>query len=555
MRQHPSVVTIASVIMMLLTATGAVWAQDMTGVWTRPRSSDIEIIQKGEEVTLTVELNRDPGYWRVFKGKVKGQQADLSRRVEDVIEFNPELPADVRRRLIDDYGYTFTAILRWKDPAHLELAWFQDRITFRESLGLPPGAGIDFPVIESVKPEGRPFRVDILQRAPDYCPVKGTRQLAAQVMQELDRIATHYKNASDLKWAFPYVYARVTEEVLRYADNSWFGAANDAMFDWIVNFYEFYVINLKRWEDNQTAETPWLKTFLLAQAMRSRVNASTWPQLSLEAFMLGMYAHIRSDLPRALAATHIAFHEQRYPDRATLRPPYDILNDQVFRNVVVKKLPGSGIVPSAISALPEDQAYAVMDKFYFAVSVERFRQEAWRMADVFRNDPDFRAKIKGCTPRTAITTMTLPAKPAGLTEKELEDRLRGIGVLNPPQDRMVKTTKNFLTIVDAPIKADDRFQTNLDILDITWDPSAKTMKARVTAITRRSGGVKLTVTAEFSGGGRSFTRELVLVIPAPPSDFAVVMKGENPGREGVGEAEWTYDGGPVTQAHVTFAAQ
>ena len=168
-------------------------------------------------------------------------------------------------------------------------------------------------------------------------------KLAGQVADQLQIAAETFWYRKDLKWAFPYVYCLVTKEIVKQAAGGAFGS-NSLVLRWISNFYELYALNLNSFVKTGAAEDPWMTAFTSPTTLRPD---QPFGARSTAAFIVGMFAHIRSDLPRALAFIFLKFYSTDLnPPPGASGPPvpagnyddakgdFDAMNKKVFPAVI-----------------------------------------------------------------------------------------------------------------------------------------------------------------------------------------------------------------------------
>jgi len=125
------------------------------------------------------------------------------------------------------------------------------------------------------------------------------RQTVAAVLAEQRDIADRLAGADDPKRWFARVYQYVTEEQLAHLDT---GRVDNP--EWVLRliprFHELYRRNLLAFERGAPTEEPWRKAWGLAE----RAGQTGSSAQMMKALLLGVAAHIESDLPRALRRTY-----------------------------------------------------------------------------------------------------------------------------------------------------------------------------------------------------------------------------------------------------------
>jgi Family of unknown function (DUF5995) len=193
----------------------------------------------------------------------------------------------------------------------------------REPASIPPPAGEVTKDAEGNRIEqrgGRWFLAErptttafVLNDAADYrlIPINpnasflALKQRCEQVKAEQLAHATRLKKADDLKWLFAKVYHYVTRFELANVDNGAYLYPHMAMQE-VILFHATYEQNLQRWEQGKKdqVEANWKVAFQAAEDMN---DGSWWRARSHEityALLPSIQAHIRFDLPRAIAAAY-----------------------------------------------------------------------------------------------------------------------------------------------------------------------------------------------------------------------------------------------------------
>jgi hypothetical protein len=205
-----------------------------------------------------------------------------------------------------------------------------------------------------------------------YELVFSNEQTVKEVRDHLAAIADTFWMRRDVKWAFPYVYALVTNEVLRQSKLGKF--RSNQILHWVANFYQLYVWNLNSFLQTQKAEQHWVAAFTVPFGLR----AEPWGAQSAFGFIVGMFAHIALDLPRALALTHLKFAaRERY---STAKDDFDILNTVVFPTAMREVAKGgTEMVPGSIRLLPEGIGDWLLSSYSReTLGLEKLRDLAWK---------------------------------------------------------------------------------------------------------------------------------------------------------------------------------
>lgn len=239
----------------------------------------------------------------------------------------------------------------------------------------------------------------------DYKIVSGTTALALEARDHLIKVAEAYWNEQDLRWAFPYVYALVTNEIITKVRAEAFEAP-DALLHWVVNFYELYVLNLNSYVQTGKCESPWYDAFTKPKELRGDLP---WGARSSAAFIVGMYAHIKSDLPRALAYVHLKFWPDK--DYDSLKPDFDSLNQIVFPAVMEQMAAGkTQIIPSVVLAVPDLIRRAMMDKYAEDAGLNYEREVAWKLGWTYASHRLLKKQVPQMPKGEAVTAPRLEKK-------------------------------------------------------------------------------------------------------------------------------------------------
>lgn len=134
----------------------------------------------------------------------------------------------------------------------------------------------------------------------DQRDLPALHEQVAAVLAEQRAIADRLAGVEDPKQWFARVYQYVTEEQLAHLRA---GRADNP--EWVLRliprFHQLYLKNLTAFERGEPTEKPWAKAWGLAE----RAGASGSAEDMMKALLLGVAAHIESDLPRALHATYV----------------------------------------------------------------------------------------------------------------------------------------------------------------------------------------------------------------------------------------------------------
>lgn len=248
-----------------------------------------------------------------------------------------------------------------------------------------------------------------------YKVIDGNAGTAAQLQQA----AEVFWNRRDLKWAFPYVYCLVTKEIIKQS-----GVFNSSAlaFRWVANFYEFYVLNLNAFVNGGSAEDPWMTAFTAPNTLRID---QPWGARSAAAFVLGMFAHIKSDLPRALAFIYLKFYSRDIPPQGGIGPPvpassyddakgdFDTMNQKVFPAVMNQVAAGrTDVIPSIGTLLPDDWRNGLLGMFEGGKSVykdglPRERETSWRLGKTYADDNGVQDTANKLIIATTVTPMKI----------------------------------------------------------------------------------------------------------------------------------------------------
>lgn len=234
-----------------------------------------------------------------------------------------------------------------------------------------------------------------------YKIVDGDASTAQEVAKQLQSATEKLWYRKDLMWAFPYVYCFVTKEIIKQAAGGTFRSSGLTL-RWIANFYEFYVLNLNSFLKTGVAEDPWMTAFLEPRRLRPD---QPWGARSAAAFVLGMFAHIKSDLPRAIAFIYLKFYS---PD--SRRPPgvtgssmpganyddgkvdFDNMNQKVFPAVIDQVAASrTDIIPSISTVLPDGFRDGLLGFFaggraVYKESLPKEREAAWQVGKLYTQD-------------------------------------------------------------------------------------------------------------------------------------------------------------------------
>jgi hypothetical protein len=252
-----------------------------------------------------------------------------------------------------------------------------------------------------------------------YKVVDGDIAIAREVADQLETAARTFWSQKDLKWAFPYVYCLVTHELIKQVGAGTFDSGG-RVFRWIGNFYELYVLNLNSFVNRGVAEPPWMDAFTQPYRLRP---FDPFGARSLAAFILGMYAHIKSDLPRALAFIYLKFYS---PDRPMPTPgaagplgpgdscsyndaksDFDTMNNRVFPAVMRQMAAGgTGIIPGITDSLPDGFQDGLLGYFADRSGLPSERATAWDLGAAYAADP----RVKDTATQLQITDAITPVR-------------------------------------------------------------------------------------------------------------------------------------------------
>lgn len=239
----------------------------------------------------------------------------------------------------------------------------------------------------------------------EYKIMSGTTNSAIQARDHLATVAKTYWEKQDLRWAFPYVYALVTNEIVVKVRAKSFKEPQ-ALLHWVVNFYELYVLNLNSFVQTGDCESPWHDAFTKPNELDP---ARPWGARSSAAFIVGMYAHIKSDLPRALAYVHLKFWPKRKYD--SLKPDFDSLNQIVFPAVMDQMASGgTQIIPSTVMALPAGLRRFIMDQYAKDAGLNLEREVAWKLGLTYASHPALGKQVPDMPSGTTVTAPRLEKK-------------------------------------------------------------------------------------------------------------------------------------------------
>jgi hypothetical protein len=262
--------------------------------------------------------------------------------------------------------------------------------------------------------------VSIMNR---YKVVDGDAGIAGQVAGQLQITAETFWYRKDLKWAFPYVYCLVTKEIVKQGAGGAF-ASNSLVLRWIANFYELYVLNLNSFVKTGAAEDPWMTAFTSPMVLRPD---QPFGARSTAAFILGMFAHIRSDLPRALAFIFLKFNspEANAPPGG-IGPPvpefnyddakgdFDAMNSKVFPAVIDQVAAGRrDLIPNITTYLPDDVRNGLANAFsggwdlVYNKSLPLERENAWQVGKLYTQNAQVKDTANKLSVVKTITSVTI----------------------------------------------------------------------------------------------------------------------------------------------------
>jgi len=254
-----------------------------------------------------------------------------------------------------------------------------------------------------------------------YRVVDGDAGVAGQVASQLQAAAETFWNRKDLKWAFPYVYCLVTKEIVKQVGTGALGSG-DLVLRWIANFYELYALNLNSFLKTSAAEDPWMTAFTSPATLRPD---QPFGARSTAAFIVGMFAHIKSDLPRALAFIYLKFYspEAKAPPGG-IGPPvpvvsydsfkgdFDAMNQKVFPSVINQVAAGRrDLIPNVTTYLPDGVRTALANAVsggwdqVYNKSLPQEREEAWQVGKLYTENAlvkDTASKLPVATGVTSI---------------------------------------------------------------------------------------------------------------------------------------------------------
>ncbi len=253
--------------------------------------------------------------------------------------------------------------------------------------------------------DGNGPKAQVSPLAGKYRVIDGNLVTCTTVRGELGAAAEAFAARNELTWAFPYVYALVTNEMLQQQSAFKY---TGTVLRWISNFYELYALNLNIWLGGGQAEEPWQTAFTQPNTLRTD---QPWGARSLAAFILGMYAHIKSDLPRAIAYVYIKFYFGRTAEDGSnyelrqFKVDYDRMNDAIFPKVMESIVQGkTQIIPSLTAVLPDSWRAGLLQWYADRSGLEAERENAWIVAEAYAAAPEIQKNvIDGMSITSAIT--------------------------------------------------------------------------------------------------------------------------------------------------------
>lgn len=191
-------------------------------------------------------------------------------------------------------------------------------------------------------------------------PLAPLRAEAERVLALQRAIADRLERAGDAKQWFARVYAFVTEEQLAHLDR---GEADHA--EWVLrlvpSFHRYYAEALAGFESGASIEPAWQKAWRTAERARDAREV-------VKGLLLGVAAHIETDLPHALAETWRAHFRERC-EYVRFRADY-VRMAAVFRiasDRLVERMP-RGFLPAwlrvARAAVPSEIGGELMRRYY-----------------------------------------------------------------------------------------------------------------------------------------------------------------------------------------------
>lgn len=237
-----------------------------------------------------------------------------------------------------------------------------------------------------------------------YRIIDSDLNITVKVRDNLTDLAKVFWSRRDLKWAFPYVYALVTHSVIHQFNASRF-IFGQQVLRLVGNFYELYALNLQQWLTNNNAEDPWKIAFRSPDYMRPY---DPWGARSMAVLLLSMYAHIRSDLPRALAYVFLKFYANGNNPMAgrqyvfdDFKDDFNIMNKTVFPKVMDEIAKGnSQIIPSITTLIPSEWRYTLFNK---RVDLEKEREDAWQTGKIYSSHPAVQQLVFGLSIANSVT--------------------------------------------------------------------------------------------------------------------------------------------------------
>jgi len=197
-------------------------------------------------------------------------------------------------------------------------------------------------------------------RAPDPIDLAPLRAEADRVLAEQRAIADRLAGAGDPRQWFARVYALVTEEQLAFLDRGEVDHPEWAL-RLVPRFHRYFVAPLEGFERGAQIDPAWQKAWSVCARAR---DART----IVEGLLLGVAAHIETDLPRALAEVWRDHFRDRCEyvrfraDYVRMAPVFRIASDRL-----VEQMP-RGFLPTwlrvARAAVPPEIGGELMRRYY-----------------------------------------------------------------------------------------------------------------------------------------------------------------------------------------------
>jgi Family of unknown function (DUF5995) len=204
----------------------------------------------------------------------------------------------------------------------------------------------------------------------------------------------------DMKYWFARVYQFVTEEELKQVDAGRYEYPLMKMQE-VLAFHATYQRNLDSWRAGRTAdvEPNWAKAFAAAEAMNTGSYLQPRSMEILDALLPAMQAHIRFDLPRAIAQVYLDDYAHIPGMSISLfKKDFDAMNI-VFERASNRLLPEvkaeSYFFDPGASQTLQDFGFPLI----FHIGIER--QLAWEKAELLaesahsRSNADMNRRLRG----------------------------------------------------------------------------------------------------------------------------------------------------------------